>query len=41
MTKIKVLGNWDTSENITERLLKQFKTPEIDLTNIQFVYVDS
>ena len=41
MTKIKVLGNWDTSENITERLLKQFKTPEIDLTNIQFVHDDS
>jgi len=41
MTKIKVLGNWDTSENITERLLKQFKTPEIDLTNVQFVYDDS
>jgi len=41
MTKIKVLGNWDTSENITERLIKQFKTPEIDLTNIRFVYDDS
>jgi len=41
MKKIKVLGNWDTSENITERLLKQFKTPEIDLTDVQFVYDDS
>jgi hypothetical protein len=39
--KIRISANWDTSENITERLLKQFKTPEIDLTKIQFVYDDS
>jgi 6-phosphogluconate dehydrogenase len=37
MKKIRLCANWDTSENITERLLKQFKTPEIDLTNIEFV----
>ena len=41
MKKIRISANWDTSENITERLLIQFKTPEIDLTNIQFVYDDS
>lgn len=41
MKKIRLCANWDTSENITERLLKQFKTPEIDLTNIEFVYDDS
>jgi hypothetical protein len=39
--KIRISANWDTSENITDRLLKQFKTPEIDLTNVQFVYDDS
>lgn len=41
MKKIKISANWDTSENLTERLLYQFKTPEIDLTNVEFVYDDS
>lgn len=41
MKKIKITANYDTSENLTERLLKQFKTPEIDLSNIEFVYDDS
>jgi hypothetical protein len=41
MKKIKISANYDSSENLTERLLKQFKTPEIDLTNIEFVYDDS
>lgn len=37
MKKIKISSNWDTSENLTERLIKQFKTPDIDLSNIEFV----
>ena len=41
MIKIKLAANWDTSENVTERLLRQFKTPDIDLTEVQFVYDDS
>lgn len=41
MKKIRICANWDTSENLTERLIKQFKSPEIDLTNIEFVYDDS
>lgn len=41
MKKIRVCGNWDSSENLTERLLKQFKTPNIDLSKIKFVYDDS
>lgn len=41
MKKIKISANWDTSEKLTERLLKQFKTPEIDLSGIEFVYDDS
>jgi hypothetical protein len=41
MKRIRLCANWDTSENITERLIKQFKTPEIDLTNIEFVFDNS
>jgi hypothetical protein len=41
MKKIRVSAGYDTSENLTERLLKQFKTPEIDLSNVEFVYDDS
>jgi hypothetical protein len=41
MKKIKISSGYDTSENLTQRLLIQFKTSEIDLTNIQFVYDDS
>lgn len=40
MKKIKLSANWDTSELITERLITQFKTPEIDLSEIKFVYDD-
>ena len=36
--KIKLCAGWDSSENITKRLLNQFK---IDNLNIQFVYDDS
>lgn len=38
MKKIKVSASWDTSENLTFRLIREFKTPEIDLSNIEFVY---
>ena len=41
MKKIRISANYDTSENLTERLLKQFKTPDIDLSNVEFVYDDS
>ena len=41
MTKVRIACPWDTSENITNRLLCQFKTPEISLTGIKFVYDDS
>ena len=41
MKKIRISAGWDTSENITERMIKQFKTDEIDLSEIQFVYDDS
>lgn len=39
--KIKVCAGWESTELITKRLLKQFKTPYIDLSNIEFVYDDS
>lgn len=41
MKKIKVCAGWDTHQNILERLLRQFKTEEIDLSNIEFVFDDS
>lgn len=41
MKKIKISANYDSSENLTERLIKQFKTPNIDLSEIEFVYDDS
>jgi hypothetical protein len=39
--KIKICAGWDTSEQITKRLIKQFKTPDIDISDIEFVYDDS
>ena len=39
--KIRVCANYDNSENLTNRLLRQFLTPEINLENIVFVYDDS
>lgn len=39
--KIKICAGWDTNENILERLIKQFKTPDIDLTSIEFVFDES
>lgn len=41
MKKIKFSAGWDTSEQVTKRLLSQFKTPDIDLSEIEFVYDDS
>ena len=41
MKKIKLSAHWDKSENITYRLLKQFLTPDIDLSGVEFVYDDS
>jgi len=41
MKKIKIIANYDSSENLTNRLLKQFKTPDIDLSNVEFVYDDT
>lgn len=41
MKKIRISASWDTSEKLTERLIKEFKTPEIDLSDIEFVYDDS
>jgi hypothetical protein len=41
MKKIRISANYDSSQNLTERLIKQFKTPDIDLSEIEFVYDDS
>jgi hypothetical protein len=40
MKKIRVSAGWDNSQNITERLIKQFKTEDVNLDDIQFVYDD-
>lgn len=41
MKKVRISANWDNSENLTKRLLFQFKTNEDDTSNIEFVYDDS
>jgi hypothetical protein len=41
MKRIRISAGYDTSENLTERLLKQFKTDEIDLSNVEFVFDNS
>lgn len=41
MTKVKLSCGWASSEEITERLIKQFKTCESDVDSIEFVYDDS
>ncbi len=41
MNKIRISATWDTSENLTNRLIREFKTPDIDLTNVEFVFDDS
>ena len=35
--KIRLSASYDTSENLTKRLLKQFLTPDIDLNSVEFV----
>lgn len=39
--RIRVEGHWDKPENILKRLLLQFKTPQIDLSDIIFVFDNS
>ena len=41
MKRVRISANYDTSENLTKRLLYQFKTTDGDASNIQFVYDDS
>jgi hypothetical protein len=41
MKKVKISANWDTSENVTKRLLYQFLTSPEDTSNIEFVYDES
>lgn len=39
--RIKFCAGWESSEQVTKRLLTQFKTPDIDLSEVEFVYDDS
>lgn len=41
MKKIKIVANWSSSQNLVNRLIKQFKTPDIDLSKVEFVYDES
>ena len=41
MIKIRISSQYDSSENLTERLLKQFLTENIDISNVEFVYDES
>lgn len=41
MTKLKISCPWDYSENIVKRLISQFKTPDIDLSGVEFVNDDT
>lgn len=41
MKKVRISANWDTSENLTKRLLYQFQTDERDTSNMEFVFDDS
>ena len=41
MKKVRISAGYDKSENLTERLITQFKTSEEDTSNIEFVYDDS
>jgi hypothetical protein len=41
MKKIRLSAGWDTSENLTKRLIRQFKTNDISLDDIEFVYDDN
>ena len=39
--RIRISAHWDTPQNILNRLLMQFKTDDINLTNVEFVFDDS
>jgi len=41
MTKVRISANWDSSQEITKRLINQFKTSESDVSNIEFVHDES
>ena len=41
MKKIRIEGHWDKPENILNRLLLQFKTPSVDLSEVEFVFDNS
>lgn len=41
MIKIKIVCNWSSTEEVTKRLLTQFKTNENDVSDFEFVYDDS
>ena len=41
MKKIRIAAPWASSEDITERLLRQFKTADVDVAGLQFVFDDS
>jgi hypothetical protein len=39
--KIRLSASYDTSENLTKRLLEQFLTPDINLQDVEFVFDNS
>jgi len=41
MKKIRLCPNWASADEVLDRIIKQFKTPDIDLSNILFVNDDS
>lgn len=41
MKKIKICAGWDTQQNILDRMIKQFKTDDIDLSSVEFVFDES
>ena len=41
MIKVKVVCNWSSAEEVTKRLITQFKTSEKDIEGFEFVYDDT
>lgn len=41
MKKIRVHASWDSPQNILDRLLMQFKTPQMNLSDVKFVFDNS
>ncbi len=41
MKRIKICAGWDTQKNILERMIRQFKTEDIDLSDVEFVFDES